>query len=508
MNDRIPQGLVGTGRVPLVNLIISFDTHECYLVQRGPAGPSCPRVALAAGPGGIDQLGPGIESATKSALGLVVTYIGVLSFEVTSTAIDMYVLVSARQPVSWPLGTTLMTLPELVRAGADIAMISLFQAAAGRAEAERFALTIGSRVQHALARSVEYLEERFTVEDSRAGWSQYLSNDAVGVLSSAQGLLALAHACAKSRYIEPVARCLEQAQNQDGGWQVKHSLRGEPTQISITESTCYCLWALVESGRTEECIAVSSGAAWLMNTQRPSGGWGVSERSAEAQVIATAFAVRMLARLGNRGAVGRGVQWLRDNQREDGSWPLDRAVVSPTEPDLSPPAPTAHAVIALLSAGVPANDNAIIQGVAYLRRRFNSAGVEPWRSALSDTLVDPRTDSRLIFRHYTTPWALVALSQAGASLSDPLVQRGILQLLAQQMPSGAWRCNATVPASPTMWAAHDTVFALKTVVSIGVRILQSAPVLGLTTASLESMMMSFLLTNGSPWPGAQEAMGA
>ncbi len=289
---------------------------------------------------------------------------------------------------------------------------------------------------------------------------------------------------------------------------MKHSLRGEPTQISITESTCYCLWALVESGRTEEeCIAVSSGAAWLLNTQRRSGGWGVSERSAEAQVIATAFAVRMLARLGNRGAVERGVCWLRESQREDGSWPLDR-VVAPSEPDLSPPAPTAHAIIALSAAGVPPTDNAVIQGAAYLRRRFNARAAEPWPSALSDTLVDPQTDSRLLFRHYTTPWALVALSLAGAGLSDPLIQLGVRQLLAQQMPSGAWRCSATVPSSPTVWAAHDTVFALKTVVSIGARILQSAPVLGLTTTSLESMMVNFLLSNGSFPAGAEEAMGA
>ncbi|RSM82179.1 hypothetical protein DMH04_26215 [Kibdelosporangium aridum] len=147
--------MVSGGRVPLVNLVISFEPQECYLVQLGPAGPSCPRVALAFGPGVTGQLGPGIENATKSALGLVVTYIGVLSFEVTSSAIDMYVLVSARQPTTWPRGTTLMTLPQLVAAGADLALVSLFQAAAGRTAAERFALGIGSAVQHALARSVE-----------------------------------------------------------------------------------------------------------------------------------------------------------------------------------------------------------------------------------------------------------------------------------------------------------------------------------------------------------------
>jgi prenyltransferase beta subunit len=438
-----------------------------------------------------------------------VTYVGILSFEVSSDASDMYALVSAREPGNWPIGTTLLTLPELIETGVGPALIRLFQAAAGRTSAEQFAITIGGSVQRALARSVEYLEERFTVEDARAGWSQYLSNDAVGVLSTAQGLLALAHANVRSRYIEPTACCLEEAQNRDGGWQVMHSFLGEPNDISITESTCYCLWALIEAGRSVDSPVIAGGAAWLITTQRRSGGWGVSERSEEAQVIATAFAVRMLAKLGYRQAVAKGVDWLRSTQCADGGWGFQRTKRS--EVDLSSSAPTAHAVITLLSAGVPTTDQAIIHGCAYLRRRFNSEDAEPWPATLFDTLVDPGTSSRLIFRHYTTPWALVALSLAGADLSDPILQRGISRLLALQMESGAWRCSVTFPGMQTVWSAHDAVFALKTVVSIGTANMGPAALRGhadQTIAILESVIVHLLSTHANGVPDTEAQMGA
>jgi hypothetical protein len=499
MNDRIARTTIGTGRVPLVNLIISFEGQERYLVHVGPDGPRCPRIALAESVG-TNQLGPRIEVAARLAFGLMVTYVGVLSFEVSSNAADMYALVSAREPGIWPLGTTWLTLPGLIEAGADPALVRLFQTAAHRTSAEQFAITIGGSVQRALANSVDYLEERFTVEDGRAGWSQYLSNDAVGVLSSAQGLLALAHANVRSRYIDPTATCLEDAQNADGGWQVMHSILGEPTGISITESTCYCMWALLEAGHTEDSPAIASGASWLMSTQRRSGGWGVSEESEEAQVIATAFAVRILARLGNRQAVARGVDWLRSTQRPDGGWAFQRAKES--EPDLSPPAPTAHAVITLLAAGVPRTDRAIIEGCAYLRRRFDPAAAEPWPSSLSDTLVNPHTNSRLIFRHYTTPWALVALSKAGADLSDPILQRGISKLLALQMDNGGWRCGTTYPTMQTVWGAHDAVYALKTVVSIGTENMASMALRGHAVEQIAVLeaVISHLLGGGGAQP--------
>lgn len=476
-------------KVLLVNLVISVGNDERFLVWIGPGGPRCPRIAL---PEGADRLGSRIESAALATLGLNVAYGEVLSFHVSSDAPDVYALVSARRPVNPMPGAAMLRLSELIEVGTDPALVRLFQAASRRMSAEQFAVTIGGAVQRALAKSVEYLEETFTVEDGRCGWSQCLSNDAVGVLSSAQGLLALAHTKVGSRYIDPTATCLEDAQNDDGGWQVKHSLMGAPNDISITESTCYCMWALLEAGRAADSFSVASGAGWLLDTQRESGGWGASERTKETEVIATAFAVRILAQLGYRQAVTKGVNWLRLTQFKDGGWGYLR------RDDDSSAAPTAHAVISLLEAGALPDDPVIGSACDYLRAKFNHSDAEPWQSTIFDTLVDPGTGSRLNFRNYATPWALIALHRAGANLSDQYLQKGIARLLRRQGYDGAWRCNGTVPSGRTVWAAHDAIYALKTVVSIDVA---SNLAIDARRAAAESLQAAVIQTLES-WLGA------
>lgn len=447
-------------RTLVVNLIISVGQDERFLVWMGPTGPLCPRIVLRPNPLDGSGLGPRIEKATLETVGVTVTFNGLLSAHVFPSPRDVYALVSTNAPMIPIPGAARLTLAELDDSGADPALVRIFQ----QAVAQQFKDTASGAIQRALAKSVEYLSETFAVESGQRGWSQYLEHDTVGILSSAQGLLALTHANATSnKYIEGTAECLEEAQNNDGGWRVKHGLVPWQSDISITESTCYCIWALRAAGRSVDSFTVSSGAGWLMETQRESGGWGASERTKEANVLSTAFAVRVLAELGYRQKTAIGVQWLRSTQCIDGGWGF-RSTTRPTE---SSPAPTAHAVISLLAAGAQPDDPAIVDACAYLRARFTPYGDEPWQSAICETLVDPDSGSRLVFRNYATPWALIALIRAGAGLSDLCVQQGVDRLLDQQGDDGSWRCHVTFPSMRTMWAAHDAMYALQTVASTG-----------------------------------------
>ncbi|CAM4184156.1 prenyltransferase/squalene oxidase repeat-containing protein [Kibdelosporangium persicum] len=445
-------------KVLLVNLIISVGSGERFLVWLPLGGPCCPQVKVLAG---AEPFGRRIEAAAMAALGVAVAYREVLSYQVFLDGTEVYALVKAHEPVEVPPGLVQLPLAQLTGMRTDPLLLTLFQVAGHRAAAEQFAVHVGGEVQRALAKSAEYLEEKFTAEGGRCGWSQYLSNDAVGVLSSAQGLLALAHTKIGSRYIAPTAACLKQSQNEDGGWQVRHSLIGQPNDISITESTCYCMWALLEAGRTPDELAVARGAGWLLATQRGSGGWGASELTKETQVIATAFAVRVLARLGcYPKAVERGVDWLLSAQCPDGGWDYVR-VLRKGKPSA---APTAHAVISLLAAGIRPDEPAVARACVSLREKFSETEAEPWRSTIFDTLVDPNTGSRLTFRNYATPWALIALYRAGSGFVDRYIQKGVTRLLDQQDDDGSWRCNGTIPSRTTMWAAHDAVYALTRVV--------------------------------------------
>jgi hypothetical protein len=243
-------------------------------------------------------------------------------------------------------GSWIVRISELVKSGAEPAFVRMLNLAADRLFVEEFAVKISSAVDTAMAKSVAYVLDGFTIENGRAGWSEDLRAESVGVLSSAQGVLALSHAGVRSEYIESAVRCLESAQNDDGGWRIRHALAGRPTSASITESTCYCLMALVESGRSVDGLAVAQGIGWLLDSQLPDGGWGSSEHVGHSQVVATALAVRTLARLGFPRAALRGADWLQMAQHENGGWSFVRSIDRGTV-RLSV-APSAHSIISLL----------------------------------------------------------------------------------------------------------------------------------------------------------------
>jgi hypothetical protein len=226
------------------------------------------------------------------------------------------------------------------------------------------------------------------------------------------------------------------------------------------------MWALVEADRTVSGDAISRGAVWLLGTQRASGGWAASEYSDDTEVIATAFAVRILTGLGYALAAARGAEWLRSGQRADGGWGYlhsgDSHIVLP-----SSAAPTAHAIITLLATGASRDDPAIVRAIAYLQGEFDLLAEEPWPSTVFATSVDPDGKSRLAFQNFALPWVLVALGMAGFDLSDSMMQASIASMLRFQDIDGAWRCWQSDRPFRTVWSTHDAVFALRSVVNSG-----------------------------------------
>jgi hypothetical protein len=72
------------------------------------------------------------------------------------------------------------------------------------------------------------------------------------------------------------------------------------------------------------------------------------------------------------------------------------------------------------------------------------------------------TDAALDFRHFTTPWAICALLECGASVSDPVVSGSVQWLLSEQHSLGYWSSNLAPGQSP-IWATFDAVHALREV---------------------------------------------
>jgi hypothetical protein len=308
-------------------------------------------------------------------------------------------------------------------------------------------------------RLLQLLRERMAEKDGLIGWTQFLVGDSVGVLSTAQGILTFLESGEAYESLRQNIQTLRTLQNDDGGWPVRRALIGH-SERSITESTIYCLWALGGAGTDLQDSAVVRGIEWLERAQLKDGGWGSIISAPRARTYPTAFATRYLARTtGSSNMVKQALSWLRESQNADGGWgPLRGG--EPARSRGSTPLHTAHALSGLLAAGAERGDQQVVSGVNYLRSSFRASDSEPWPSTSEVESVD--TDAALDFRHFTTPWAICALLECGASVSDPVVSGSVQWLLSEQHSLGYWSSDLAPGQSP-IWASFDAVHALKEV---------------------------------------------
>lgn len=402
------------------------------------------------------ELGPSVERAVSRALGVAVTFLGVVSqvdgepVVAVTTGDDRSL--SPRHPLQ------LVTIGELRSRRSDVEHADHLEAAHHWALAQRLAPNLHARIRRALDLSISHLDTNRSATQEFWGWNQFHDRSDFGLLSTAQALLSHVYAGVRGRFVELPARTLEAQQNPDGGWQARRSLVASASTVSITESTCLCLLALIAADRAPSDDAVRKGITWLEETRHADRGWSSSAHDPVTAVLPTASAVRALSRLDRPDLVSDGVAWLRAAQNPDGGWGARG------EGSESSPAYSAHAMIALLDAGVRPEDAAVARGCAYLLTRFRPDDPEPWEPTSYTSLVDPATSARMEYRHYATPWALVALAGAGHDLSHPVVASGTAKLLALQNSNGTWRSATIAPDSSALWATHDAVLALTTVV--------------------------------------------
>lgn len=405
-----------------------------------------------------DSFGRSVEAYADVRLGLDITYLGLLDFRVERSRLEIVVVATVPERAAFP-DAIAMTIEEIETYAKPVDGADYLQAAYEWAIATD-ALRLGQSVQDAFTLSLDYLARGMVTEGGIHGWNQYQDDEGLGVLSTAQGLLC--HVYARRNGVSHlVAETLTRLQNQDGGWQVRRALEGGSSQISVTESTCFCLRALHEAGRSEADPAIAAGIQWLEATQSASGGWRSSAHSGEPCVSATSAASQILVEFGRTKAVAKAVDWLKRAQCVDGGWAREMAPSSATA-GFSSPAYTAHAIVALLAAGASKYDSAIVRGCDYLIGTFDRSRDEPWRSTLYSSVVDPTTSARLTFRLFATPWVLASLVLAGRDLNDPRILLSIERLLALQESDGAWRTDLLAPDRHSIWAVHDALFALRT----------------------------------------------
>lgn len=455
------------------------DGNAFYLAG-GPGSRRCPQVSLTVHRLRRTDLRAAVVEAARSQLHIDVSYLGLIAVDELTDGFSLIVAASTGSVEGVPGGQQQLTpyhIADLTHMTGDLPAVARFEQALGRRSAEVAAGNLGVSIRKAIDNSIDYLDAHVCTEGSLKGWNQYQDGSRIGVISTAQALLSHVYAGSRDDVVEESTKTLEALQNPDGGWQVRRALVGATSEVSITESTAFCLSALHAAGRTESNEAVQRGLRWLQETQRLDGGWNSSSSGQAPHVVATALATRVLMAFKRTDVARRGADWLRTSQNVDGGWgpvalPQGAQGTDSAESNSSP-AYTAHAVIALRASGFDASERLIGKACSFLDAAFDSEREEPWASTSFTTLVDPESYARLDFRHFATPWVLAALSTVGRDLSDRTVLLGTLRLLGMQRPDGAWRSGLTAPGAFPVWACHDALFALRSVLTTSAERLDS-----------------------------------
>ncbi len=197
-----------------------------------------------------------------------------------------------------------------------------------------------------------------------AGWHNTFAAGRIGTTGSAVPLQLLREeGSLSSQDEEAVSRRLRAAQVVDGdergGWCLL-SVSAAPT----VEGTAPTLCAQARSSGPDALESVAMARAWLLNAQRPDGGWGPTLHD-ESRTCLTVSAILALTALDSpdRRALDNARAWLAATQTGEGAWGAAEGH----------PATVTHTALALrglLSLGLPPTDGAVARGIDYLKRRW------------------------------------------------------------------------------------------------------------------------------------------
>lgn len=436
-----------------IDVVVLVKGADSFLLRADGPRLTCLSVVGRSGAADLRTL---VEQQVAQRWQVTVKYLGLLDFRAPPGEPGVVVVAAMAEAVLPDAGLRMLTLADVTSRRSDLDHAECFDTAHRWRSVIESTADLDARVRQAIDGSIEYLAGHQSMEDGLPGWSLYLDGNSVGLLSTAEAVQAHVYAGIRGPLVEQAATTLERLQNADGGWRIGRSLVGGASDRSVVESTAECLLALAGAGRGES-ESVHRGLAWLENAAVKGGGWASVGGATEGLVYPTTMAVRALSRLGRGQAANTGVAWLRRAQRKDGGWGEERGEGS------SEPAYTAYAVTALLDAGIDSSDSAVTRGCDHLRRTFEGKQAEPWPGATSIAVIDPQNNARLEYRHFATPWAIVALCRAGGDVGDSVVLAGLQALLALQNDDNSWRCALAPKGRPPVWATHDAVLALSVV---------------------------------------------
>jgi len=319
---------------------------------------------------------------------------------------------------------------------------------------------ISTRITQRGHPSVLLLESNIVRDGSLCGWPHYLSQPSIGGIGTAIGLLCFSYSSTQNPFIADNISTLRSIQNEDGGWSIRSTRIG--TSISITESTLFVLWALNCADLNEEDPSILKALEWLRKNQKKSGGWCSSINAKRERTFTTAFAVRILSKFGiSSGTVKNGIEWLKRAQNPDGGWGTFSR--GSKEGSTSSITHTAHALIALVSAGISLEDDVVKNGSNWLATELQKTRFHERETQVESEFVDG--EAILEYKHFSTPWAVIALLATGIPLGNDFMLAACKDVLERQNLDGSWT-HPLAPGFMPIWAMHDGLMLLNKLTEI------------------------------------------
>ena len=250
----------------------------------------------------------------------------------------------------------------------------------------------------------------------------------------------------------------------------------EPRQWGLRETARYTLLFL-RVGMPPECLNVQSSIHFILNVQRPDGGWSenpllkippeqtwLSNRRSITWLTADIIELLNLAGLSKRFEYLAAVDFLRGLQNQDGSWPSVAPNDDTNQSHIGDPDPTAQ--ITFLLGEICGYDDPVYQ---MGKSRFESYLAACAHDVERGYLIrgcDGKKQQNDVYQltHLLLSWILDPPRRFshGYAVRDPRVKRMMEALIAIQAQDGGWR---------PFWAEESsaiyTVLAIKVLVLSG-----------------------------------------
>jgi hypothetical protein len=292
----------------------------------------------------------------------------------------------------------------------------------------------------------------------RVGWHQFIGEDKVGDVATAQGLLI--HHYTGQPTNEACKRTLIDAQIQDptentGCWAFISN-----SDTPLVSATSWITLAIIASGEPISSDVIEKAINWIKLNQNDDGGWG-PRKGLSSRIYDTYLAARVLKTIdpyhSNENIhIRNACRWISEAQNQDGGWGEIQGSVSTS-------IHTAFALLAISESKSPNNEFILKKGKKYLYSQWNPK--DAWEhtscTEVYEIFKDENASSlnRISMEYYPTPWVISALLHCGESIINKKLLKSLKWLLSVAK-AGNFKSSSSKP-NGHFWAIHDTIFALQ-----------------------------------------------